>query len=169
MKEGVKYTGVVSRDELSAAPGMPDEKYLDEKPIVIIECVQNIPCNPCETSCKFGAIEIGSPITTLPRINGEKCIGCGVCVAACPGLAIFRIEKNYSETTSTVDFPFEYLPLPDIGAEVQCTNRAGQVVTTGKVLKILSPKIYDNTTVMRVEVPKEFYNEVRSIKRGPCE
>ncbi len=37
----------------------------------------------CERSCSFDAIHI-DPVTKLPVINDDKCIGCGLCVKACP-------------------------------------------------------------------------------------
>ena len=82
-KNGIIYTGVPSKEELANAPGVPSEKRMLEGRVACIECVQGIPCNPCESACKFGAITIGEEITNLPRINEEKCVGCGVCQQLC--------------------------------------------------------------------------------------
>lgn len=89
MREGIAYTGIPSLEELINSPGFPSEEEMKKRPIAVIECVQGIPCNPCETACPFGAIEVGEPITNLPRLLTDKCQGCGLCIPACPGLAIF--------------------------------------------------------------------------------
>lgn len=165
MAKGIKKTGIPSWEELKASPGLPDADRLEEGPVAFIECVQEIPCNPCEDVCPFGAIEVGSPITNLPKLYGEKCTGCGLCVAACPGLAIFKVHKNYTNTTSLVEFPFEYHPLPKTGETVRCVNREGEFVVEGKVVKVRNPKQFDATPLITVEVPKKYFLEVRSIER----
>ena len=104
-------------------PGIPTPERLERGPVACIECVQCIPCNPCETACPQKAITVGSEITALPRLDEDRCNGCGICITRCPGLAIFNLHKNYSETTSLVSFPYEYVPLPEPGAAVRCTSR----------------------------------------------
>jgi len=65
-KEGVRTTGIPSKEELEASPGYPNREALERGPIVVIECVQDIPCNPCEMACPKGAITVGNPITQVP-------------------------------------------------------------------------------------------------------
>jgi len=127
--------------------------------------VQEIPCNPCEDACPFGAIHVGSPITNCPTLSEDKCTGCGVCVAQCPGLAIFIVDKTYNGTQATVSFPFEYLPLPEKGDTVQAVNRACEFVCEAKVVKVVKIKKNDNTPVVTIAVPKEYADSVRSIRR----
>ena len=86
--------GALELREVKGCPGWPGEECLERKKVAVLECVEDIPCNPCEVSCPTGAIVVGAPITNLPRIDGEKCTGCGLCVAVCPGLAIFLVERN---------------------------------------------------------------------------
>lgn len=165
MREGVVYTGVPSKEELKQAPGVPSQDRMKRGRVAVIECVQEIPCNPCESACRFQAIHIGEQITDLPSIDEEKCTGCGVCVAACPGLAITVVDKSYSETEGTIDFPFEYLPLPEKGDQVEAVSRGGEVVCPARVLSVKKPKAYQGTAVVSIAVPLEFVDEVRSIKR----
>lgn len=165
MKNGILYRGVPSTDELKAAPGYPSKERMKKSRVAVIECVQEIPCNPCEMACPFGAISVGQPITNLPQINEEKCTGCGQCVAACPGLAIFIVDKAYSEEEALVEFPFEYRPLPEVGNSVDVVNREGQVLGKGEIKKIRNPKTFNNTPVLTVEVPQDLAEEVRGIKR----
>lgn len=165
MKEGVRFTGIPSEEELINSPGVPDRDRLEKGPVAFIECVQEIPCNPCEKACPFGAITVGQPITSLPRLNGEKCTGCGMCLPSCPGLAIFKVHLNYTPTTSLVEFPYEYYPLPEIGEVVPAGGRGGEFLTEGKVVKVRNPKSHDGTPIITLEVPKEYCLEVRTICR----
>ena len=135
--------------------------------VACVECVQEIPCNPCEGICNVGAIVVGDQITNLPCLNEDKCTGCGLCVANCPGLAIVIVDKSYSETEGTVDFPFEYLPLPNKGDVVDAVDRGGEVVCKGTVLAVTKVKSYVGTAVVRLKVPMEHVDEVRSMKRLP--
>ena len=125
--------------------------------------MSKIPCNPCEEACPYGAITVGQPITNLPVLDQDKCIGCGTCIAACPGLAIFVV--NGSKEKAEVSFPFEYYPLPKRGDVVECVDRKGNFVVKGKILRIVKPPKYDSTAVITVEIPLEYLNIVRSIKR----
>lgn len=155
--------GALSLEELATLPGMPSQERLEKGPVVIIECAQEIPCNPCEAACRNGAIQVGEPITNLPVLIEEKCTGCGLCIAACPGQAIFVIDMTYSETEATVQLPYEFLPLPDKGEIVDGLDREGQKVCTARVLKVLNPKKFDRTPVITIAVPKDCAMMVRNI------
>ncbi len=155
--------GFLDPKELDILPGMPSKERLEEGPVVVIECAQEIPCNPCEAACHKEAIKIGDSITGLPRLDASKCGGCGLCIAACPGQAIFVVDMTYSETEATVQLPYEFLPLPQKGDIVNGLNRAGDRVCDAKVLKVINPKTFDRTAVITVAVPKAFGMEVRCI------
>ncbi len=159
-------TGYLEYEELAAIQKLPSEERFQKGPVAVIECVQEIPCNPCEAACSFGAIEVGEPITNLPTLNGKKCTGCGICASKCPGLAIFIVNKVYSETTATVSFPYEYFPTPAPGEKKDAVNRRGEVVCEGTIIKVVNPQSFDHTPIVTVEIPSEFADEVRSIRRG---
>ena len=165
MATGIIYDGYPSMDEIKEANGWPDEERFAKGPVAVVECVQQIPCNPCESACPLHAIHIGEPITNTPQVDREKCIGCGMCVAACPGLAIFLVYKSYSETEATVSFPFEYDPLPEKGAEIDALSRAGEYVCKGRVIKVMNPKKNDHTPVVTIAIPKEHADTVRTMRR----
>ena len=165
MATGIIYDGYPSMDEIKEANGWPDEERFAKGPVAVVECVQQIPCNPCESACPLHAIHIGEPITNTPQVDREKCIGCGMCVAACPGLAIFLVDKSYSETEATVSFPFEYDPLPEKGAEIDALSRAGEYVCKGRVIKVMNPKKNDHTPVVTLAIPKEHADTVRTMRR----
>jgi Fe-S-cluster-containing hydrogenase component 2 len=157
--------GYLTVDELTEAGQYPKEARFLKGPVAVIECVQEIPCNPCETACRFGAIVVGDPITNLPKTDEEKCTGCGLCVARCPGLAIFIVDRTYGEGLGTVSFPYEYSPLPKEGEEVTAVDRAGRGVCAGTVVKVLEPASFDRTPVVTVAVPASETENVRGIER----
>ena len=165
MAAGIIYDGFPSMEEIKEANGWPDEERFLKGPVAVVECVQQIPCNPCESACPFHAIHIGEPITNTPKVDKETCIGCGMCVAACPGLAIFLVDKSYSEMEATVSFPFEYDPLPEPGAEVDALSRGGEYVCKGHVVKVMNPKKNDHTPVITLAIPKEYADTVRTMRR----
>jgi Fe-S-cluster-containing hydrogenase component 2 len=162
---GVKYTGFPSWKELEFSPGLVRNVRFDKGPVAVIECVQEIPCNPCEKACPQGAITVGRPITNLPSLDEEKCIGCSNCLASCPGLAIFWVHKDFTDTTSLVEFPYEYLPLPEEGSTVPCGGRDGEYIAHGRILKVKQTKQNDGTTLVLAEVPKEYFMDIRTICR----
>lgn len=158
-------TGYLEYEELASLQVLPSAERFAKGPVAVIECVQEIPCNPCEAACRFGAICVGEPITNLPRLNSDQCTGCGLCVSRCPGLAIVVVNKAYSPSTATVAFPFEYDPTPVPGEVRNAVNRKGEVVCPGKIVKVMAPASFDHTPVVTVEIPKRFADEVRSIER----
>lgn len=153
--------GFLDIDEVMDVPGFPGLEVLSQKKCVVIECAQNIPCNPCEVSCPQHAITVGEPITNLPVVDKDKCVGCGLCVAGCPGQAIFLVDMTFPDF-DTVTMPYEYYPLPEKGQKVRCLSRAGEFLTDGEVLRIVMTKINDRTAVAEVKVPKGFGMQVRS-------
>jgi Fe-S-cluster-containing hydrogenase component 2 len=156
--------GFFDKNELDKLPGVPSKERLQKGPVVVIECAQKIPCNPCEEACHKNAIKIGDSIIELPVLDSELCTGCGLCIASCPGQAIFVVDMTYSETEAAVQLPFEFLPYPKQGEIVDGLDRSGETVCDAKVLKVLNPKKFDRTAVITVSVPKKFGMEVRNIK-----
>ena len=156
----LERTGIPTDDDLEKV--IPDKKRLARGPVVIIECFQRIPCDPCAISCKFGAIKPFKDINDLPIVDFDKCTGCGVCISSCPGLAIFVIDMNYSDEKSLIKLPHEMLPLPEKGEDVYALDRAGSILGKVKVVRVL--KIKNKTNIISLEVPKSMAMKVRSIK-----
>jgi Fe-S-cluster-containing hydrogenase component 2 len=157
--------GYITTGELKALGKYPPEERFAKGPVAVIECIQEIPCNPCQDACPHKAIRVGPPITALPEIDSERCIGCGLCVTKCPGLAIFIVNKTYSAINATVAFPYEYFPLPAIGDMVTAVNRKGEEVGLARVTKVTNLPDFNKTPVVEIAVQKELADEVRSIKR----
>lgn len=156
----LERTGIPTDDNLEKV--IPDKKRLARGPVVIIECFQKIPCDPCAISCKLGAIKPFKDINDLPMVDFDKCTGCGICISSCPGLAIFVIDMNYSDEKSLIKLPHEMIPLPEKGEDVYALDRAGSILGKVKVVRVL--KIKNKTNIISLEVPKSMVMKVRSIK-----
>jgi Fe-S-cluster-containing hydrogenase component 2 len=126
--------GYLSEEELKYSPGIPAEARRQNGPVASIECLEDIPCNPCETSCNFDAIIVGEDITNIPHLDGDKCVACQTCVYICPGQAIFMIDESLPEGKASVMMPYEYRPLPEKGDVVTALDRAGQELGDAKVI-----------------------------------
>lgn len=133
---------------------------------IFIDCPQEIPCNPCMSTCKTGAI-IVEDLTKRPTTIPEKCVGCDNCVAGCSGQACFLIDEDYSETEATIDFPFEFLPEPQIGEEREARDNEGNTVCIGRVVDVLKRKNWHGTMVVRLAVDKALVYNVRGMARKP--
>ena len=157
-------TGVLAERELLKGRQVPSLARLRRGPAVVIECVENIPCNPCAGACRRGAITVGPDLCATPSVDYEKCNGCTACIARCPGLAIFVVDYNYSKTEAAVTLPWELLPRPVKGSRVAALDRSGKRVCTGKVVKVLDAKALDRCAVVTVAVPRRYWNKVRSIR-----
>ena len=145
-------------------PGIPSEQRRKKGPVACIECFQHIPCDPCQYACPHGAIRVGDDITSLPSLDGEKCVGCGLCVAKCPGLAIFLVDDSVPGF-SRVTFPWEYLPLPEEGDDVACTDREGRIVSRGTVVRVVKAASFDGTAAVTVQAPEGTSMQIRSLDR----
>ncbi|PKK85601.1 MAG: 4Fe-4S ferredoxin [Thermoplasmata archaeon HGW-Thermoplasmata-1] len=154
--------GILRESDISGA--MPSAARFEKGPVAVIECVQNIPCNPCVHACPFGAITVGR-ITDTPRLDCGKCTGCGKCVACCPGLAIFIVNKVYSADEATVSMPYEFIPVPQKGDVWAGIDRSGKAVCNARVVRVVSGEMQDGTSVITIAIPKGLAMEVRNIKR----
>lgn len=135
-------------------------KRLKEKPIVVINCLEEIPCNPCETICPYGAIKVGEPIVNIPVLDEKKCIGCGKCIPVCPGLCISVLNYNYSDNQATLTVPYEFLPLPKEREKIIVLNKKGEYLSKGKITRVIPPERNNRTALVTFSFPKKFYKEV---------
>ena len=157
-------TGYLSEEELKDSPGIPSEARRRKGPVAAIECLQDIPCNPCESSCNVGAIRVGDDITNLPHLDEDKCVACQTCVYICPGQAIFMIDESLPDGKATVMMPYEYRPLPEKGDIVTALGRAGNKLGDAKVVAVRQTKRMDQTATVTIEVPREWSMRARAIR-----
>jgi Fe-S-cluster-containing hydrogenase component 2 len=155
--------GVLRADDIERMT--PDGERLGRGPVVIVECIENIPCNPCVTACPKGAITIDGDINEIPTVDFEKCDGCGICISACPGLAIFVVDVSGKDGTGAISLPYEFLPLPAVGEQVVTLDREGSRVGNARVSRVLSARSLDRTPIVTLELPKTEAMVVRHFRR----
>lgn len=167
-EEGIKIStnllakGYVAEDEITRYPGFVKKAGVHP----VMECTQNIPCNPCQDACPKGCITIGENITSLPVVDVEKdCIGCGMCVASCSGQAIFLIDEEYEDGYASVTMPYEFLPLPEKGDTGTALDRSGKEVCPAEVVGVRSAKAFDHTNLLTIKVPTDMADKARFFKR----
>jgi sarcosine oxidase subunit alpha len=127
----------------------------------VIECYQRIPCDPCEAACPTGAIRVGPDPTALPTVEQSKCTGCLRCVRDCPGMAIFVIRPGPEPGEATIAMPWEWLPLPNVGAAGRGLDRAGRRVCGARVVRVVPPRKVGDTAVVEVAVSARHAGRVR--------
>lgn len=155
-------TGIPSKDMVMGK--FPPIERINKGPVAVVECYKEIPCNPCETACRFGAIAIGDDINSIPILNSDSCTGCAICLSRCPGLAIMVIDGSKSDTTVQVKIPYEFLPLPREGDMVKGLDREGRYIADVKVVAVQNPKSFDRTPVVTVEADRGILYDIRNIK-----
>ncbi len=150
--------GFVSDDEIERFPGVTHKVGVHP----VMECTQNIPCNPCQDACPKGCISIGENITNLPFVtDGSQCINCGMCVASCSGQAIFLVDEDCGDGYASITLPYEFLPLPKIGDVGSGLGRNGERVCEATVVNVKNLKAFDHTNLLTIKVPKEYAMKAR--------
>lgn len=145
---------------------VPDAERRGKGPVVVIECFEEIPCDPCHEACNQGAILAFDDINSLPDIDFAKCNGCGRCISVCPGLAIFVVDETWKEGLAVVRIPYEFIPLPHKGQQVKGVSRDGVELCDATVVKVENTKRHDRTPVIWVEIPRALAMDVRHIRVG---
>lgn len=154
--------GYLQDNEVERFPGVKHIKGIHP----VIECTQNIPCNPCQDACKFGCIKVGDQITRLPEVDEDsKCTGCGMCVASCSGQAIFLVNEDVGDGFATVTMPYELLPYPQAGEKGTALGRDGSVVCDAEVVSCKVHPAYDHTSLLTIRVPSDMCMKARFFRR----
>jgi len=146
-------TGILSTKDLK----LPSKKQF-ENGVAILECIQEIPCNPCVDSCPVKAISM-KDINAPPINDFDKCIGCTKCVGICPGLAIFVVKIKDGKAMITL--PYEFLPVPKVGDNVKALDRTGNTKGNALVKKVLK---IGKTMVITIEVDEKLAMDIRNIR-----
>ncbi len=160
MKQEPRQLGYLPLEVIEKKISLPSKERMEKGPVVIIECDEDIPCDPCVESCKIKAI-IKESLTAPPIVDYEKCTGCALCVAFCPGLAIFVVD-NSQEDKAQVYIPYEMLPAPQKGDKGDALDRSGKRIGSAEVAKVR--KGNRGTTVLGILVEKDLVMNVRSIR-----
>ena len=88
--------------------------------------------------------------------------GCGMCVASCPGQAIFLIKEEAEQAEITL--PYEFMPLPKKGDKGTALSRSGQPLCEAEVVAVKSVAAMDHTNLLTMRVPKAYAGTARFIR-----
>ena len=157
----LESTGIASREMFEKLLPSPERRA--RGPYIVMECYEEIPCNPCSTSCPFHAVHMDN-INDLPQCDIDKCTGCGNCVGRCPGLACFVIDETVGDGKVKITFPYEMVPLPAVGDQVDALGRDGEVVGKAEIVRVLSTEKLDHTSIITMLVDKELLYDARNIR-----
>lgn len=141
----------------------PSVERRRDRPYVVIECPEKIPCDPCVGACPNKAITMEGSMIELPEIDYDKCTGCLLCIPRCPGLAIFVIDET-PDDHSIVYVPYEFLPRPKKGDRAQGLDRDGKAIGEVEVTKVIDTKKFDHCAIVGFKVSKDRVDDVRFIK-----
>lgn len=119
----------------------------------VLHCTQEIPCNPCMTSCPMDLIGTsGHPILGIPVYSGG-CIGCRKCVAVCPGLAVTLVDFRRDPLKPTVTLPWEFRDdLFETGRIVEVMDWEGGSLGEGRVLGVKPAPGFPSTRLLDIQV-----------------
>ena len=130
----------------------------------IIHCYQEIPCNPCTTVCPHDSIQLTGKTGTLmdlPEFSG-KCIGCGLCVLICPGLAITLVRKAKQDGLAELVLPHEFDHNYQPGHKVRLRDVEGSDLGDGTIKTTRFNKKH-RTHLITLEVQTELATKVVGI------
>ncbi|MBN1434419.1 FAD-dependent oxidoreductase [Candidatus Fermentibacterales bacterium] len=132
----------------------------------VLHCTQEIPCNPCMTSCPKDLIRsAGDPILGIPVYDGG-CIGCERCVAICPGLAVTLVDFRKSSDRPVVTVPYELgtWSLRAPGQEMVVTDWEGEVLGSGLLRDVRQVPGGRRTVLLRIEVDADIAARVAGVR-----
>ncbi|MHA1303415.1 MAG: FAD-dependent oxidoreductase [Candidatus Heimdallarchaeaceae archaeon] len=134
----------------------------------VLHCKQEIPCNPCTSVCPKGLIQIkDGTILGLPAFEEKddvKCIGCGYCVAVCPGLAITLVDYRKDPENPTVTLPCELFTEVKEGDNLVVVNEEGQDLGVFSVQRIREYRKFPNTKLVEIQLPSSIATEAISFR-----
>lgn len=154
---------------MKARPPSPIHRELPkniEGVFPVFHCDQEIPCNPCTSVCPQDQIEtVNGEITQFPFFKDEKdCLGCGKCVAVCPGLAVTLVDYRKDSENPKVSFPYEIATEKlQKGEMVTVLDNSGELGDYEVVRARILPD-YPNTQLITLQLPKEIAKRAIGIR-----
>lgn len=131
---------------------------------IIIDCPERIACDVCEKACPRQVIRVGESSVNIPRAsNAGDCVGCGLCVAQCPGQAIFLLNDDFSESEACIMLPYELPETPVIGTRLHAVDNEGRRLGAARVVRVRRHPDFDKTELLEVAVRKDLARRTRGV------
>lgn len=154
-------TGIPASEQIEGC--YPPVAVRARGPVAVFECFQRIPCDPCYWACPRGAVLEFRDINDLPIVDWTRCNGCGLCVARCPGLAVFVVDETYAPGEGLLKLPHEFWPLPAEGEMVDALDRSGRTAGRARVVRVVGKRRGDMPVVW-IALDKSLLRDVRAIR-----
>lgn len=161
MSVTLENSGIASREMFEKK--LPSAERRAKGAYAVMECYEPIPCDPCKTSCRFGAVKM-EQLNDCPTCEHETCTGCTMCVGRCPGLACFVINETVGNGKIDITFPYEVVPLPKKGDIVDALGRDGAVVGDAEIIRVVSGAKMDHTNLITMRVDADLIYDARNIR-----
>lgn len=136
----------------------------------ILHCVQEIPCDPCASSCPQGGIRIDpDDIRKLPRFLEDElekpCVGCEKCITICPGQAITLLDDRKDPEHPFVIVPFEMdrATLSE-GATVGVVDVDGHLLGEAEIVRIRGGAVADRTLSVKLRASRQIAAKIAGIR-----
>jgi NADPH-dependent 2,4-dienoyl-CoA reductase/sulfur reductase-like enzyme/ferredoxin len=170
--EEVPADWIVTRDVLKSKPGQvhPRQALGMERGVYpVFHCHQEIPCNPCTSVCPQEAILIGEDIRGIPRyIGGElgkDCLGCGKCIAICPGLAVTLVDHRKYPDTPVVTLAHEFqADSIEVGDTVIAVGADNEDLGEADVVDVRAGRVWNRTLLVQVKVDKAIAADIVGVR-----
>ncbi len=134
----------------------------------VFHCTQEIPCNPCASTCPKGLIFIDpKDIRRAPKFVGDElvCIGCEKCISFCPGLAITLVDYRKDAENPIVAIPFEFnYEMIKERETVTVLDTEGAVLGNLEVVKVEQVASRDHTIIVKVRAPRAIAARIAGIR-----
>ncbi|MFX0059195.1 MAG: FAD-dependent oxidoreductase [Candidatus Hodarchaeota archaeon] len=173
-EKGIKFSESIDdlqkfANLMKARPPLPTQSINLEKEegiFPLFHCNQEIPCNPCTSVCPQEQIEtIDGLITQLPFFkDNRECLGCGKCVAVCPGLAVTLIDYRKDDKNPLVTFPLELVSEKLEKGEKIFVVSNDQELGEFEIYRTRILKEFPKTQLISVKLPKEIAKKAVAVK-----
>lgn len=87
-----------------------------------------------------------------------------MCVAACPGQAIFLVFENEDEGYCDITLPYEFIPRPEKGDIGIALSRSGSPLCEAEVVNVKESPAFDHTALLTMRVPLDMAMRARFYK-----
>lgn len=136
----------------------------------VLHCVQEIPCDPCASTCPQGGIRIDpDDIRHLPTFVadalGKPCVGCEKCVTLCPGQAVTLVDDRRDPDHPFVIVPYE-MDRDDLreGARVAVVDVDGHILGAADVVRVRGGVVNDRTLAVRLRADRAIARRIAGIR-----